>query len=122
MCSMYHCTENKFVRTRGYIKTFQTDIVYFNKCSSGVAISEWTKADITQNTRLAHVTAGFRTLSRELDWLVARSSVTASLSGLHCTTASHFPRTPFFFFRLKKQQHLQNKHLRFYFSLSSFFW
>lgn len=33
--------------------------------------------------------------------------MTASRSGLHCTTSSHFWRDDFFFFRLKKQQHLQ---------------
>ncbi|CAB0012123.1 unnamed protein product, partial [Nesidiocoris tenuis] len=54
--------------------------------------------------------AGLRTLSRELDCDVAWSNVTASRSGLHCTTASHFPRPLFFFFRLKKQQHLDRQN------------
>lgn len=61
-----------------------------------------------------HVMAGLRTLSLELDWDVARSSVTASLSGLHWTTASHFPRPPFFFLRLKKQQHLKRNKNKFF--------
>ena len=49
---------------------------------------------------------GLRTESREFDCDVACNNVTASRSGLHSTTPSHFPRPPFFFFRLKKQQHL----------------
>jgi hypothetical protein len=44
--------------------------------------------------------------SREFECDVARKRVTASRSGLHCTTASHFWRPDFFFLRLKKQQHL----------------
>lgn len=35
--------------------------------------------------------------------------MTASRSGLHCTPSSHFWRVDFFFFRLKKQQHLEYK-------------
>lgn len=64
----------------------------------------------TIHVELAAGTTGqllFKTLSREFECEVARSSVTASRSGLHCTTASHFCRPDFFFFRLKKQQHLQ---------------
>lgn len=60
-------------------------------------------------TVTAAVGAGLSTLSLEFDWDVACSKVTASLSGLHCTTASHFPRPLFFFFRLKKQQHLDKQ-------------
>lgn len=63
--------------------------------------------DLMSRVGRFHVTAGLRTLSRELDWEVACRRVTASRSGLHCTTASHFPRPLFFFFRLKKQQHLK---------------
>lgn len=68
---------------------------------------------------LGAAVAPFSTESRELECDVARNKVTASRSGLHCTTASHFCRADFFFLRLKKQQHLHNRPLSIRHSLDS---
>ena len=50
---------------------------------------------------------GFRILSLDWDWDAGSKTAMASLSGEHCTTASHLLLPAFFFLRLKKQQHLE---------------